>query len=142
LLAYWTVRAFPRLLPVSLAETVLPERSLPAINATALLFTLVASLMAAILFGIVPVFRKSYAGRNATDDKRKGHLRNGLVIAQIALSLILLSGAGLMLRSLVKLRSRDFGFRTDHLLTMFLAMPSNRYGNAQKTSDFIRQVVS
>jgi putative ABC transport system permease protein len=143
LLGWWSVRAFPALLPASLAEVYLPARALPAVNATALLFTLVASLFAAVFFGVVPAFRTPrLAGRNATADKEKGHLRNALVVAQIALSLVLLVGAGLMIRSLAKLQSRDFGFRTDRLLTMFLTMPPNRYGTAQKTSNFVQEVIA
>jgi putative ABC transport system permease protein len=121
----------------------LPARALPAINAPALLFTLGASLFTALLFGVVPAFRKPrLAGRNATAEREKGRLRNSLVVAQIALSLVLLVGAGLMIRSLAKLQSRSFGFRTDRLLTMFLAMPSNRYGTAQKTSNFVQEVLA
>ena len=143
LLAWWSVRAFPALLPASLAEVYLPARALPAINGPALLFTLGASLFAALLFGVVPAFRKPrLAGRNATAEREKGRLRNSLVVAQIALSLVLLVGAGLMIRSLAKLQSRSFGFRTDRLLTMFLAMPSNRYGTAQKTSNFVQEVLA
>jgi predicted permease len=143
LLAWWSVRAFPALLPASLAEIYLPARALPAVNAPALLFTLGASLFAAMLFGGVPAFRKpSLAGRNATADKAKGRLRNALVVAQVALSLVLLVGAGLMIRSLAKLHSRDFGFRTDRLLTMFLAMPSNRYAGAQRSVNFVQEVVA
>jgi putative ABC transport system permease protein len=143
LLAWWSVRAFPALLPASLVEVYLPARALPAVNAPALLFTLAASLFAAILFGVVPAFRKpALAGRNATAGREKGRLRNALVVAQIALSLVLLVGAGLMLRSLAKLQSREFGFRTDHILTMFLAMPSNRYGGAQKTISFVQEVIA
>jgi putative ABC transport system permease protein len=143
LLAWWSVRAFPALLPASLAEVYLPARALPAINAPVLLFTLAASLVAAILFGLVPAFRKpALAGRNATAGKEKGRLRNALVVAQIALSLVLLVGAGLMIRSLAKLHSRDFGFRTDRILTMFLAMPPNRYAGAQRTTSFVQEVIA
>jgi putative ABC transport system permease protein len=63
-------------------------------------------------------------------------------VAQIALSLVLLVGAGLMIRSLAKLNTRDFGFRTDRLLTMFLAMPPNRYAGAQRTTNFVQEVIS
>jgi len=98
------------------------------IDAPVLLFTLLVAVGTGIVFGLAPAFSsasraaealKQGSGRT-TAGRGRQLLRNGLVVAQVAVSFILLIGAGLMLRSFVKLTEVNPGFRTDHLLSIRL----------------------
>jgi putative ABC transport system permease protein len=98
------------------------------IDAPVLLFTFVIALGTGIVFGLAPAFSSSWRAADAlkqgngrtTSGSRHQTLRASLVVAQMAVSFILLIGAGLMLRSLIKLTQVNPGFRTDHLLSMRL----------------------
>jgi putative ABC transport system permease protein len=79
-------------------------------------------------------------GRGATGSRR-AYFRSLLVVAEIALTLLLLIGGGLMLKSLVRLLQVDPGFRPDNLLTMQLSLPDCRYREAQQVRGFYRQVL-
>jgi putative ABC transport system permease protein len=106
------------------------------IDAPVLLFTLLVAVGTGIVFGLAPAFSsasraaealKQGSGRT-TAGRGRQLLRNGLVVAQVAVSFILLIGAGLMLRSFVKLMEVNPGFRTDHLLSMRLTPNFAKYG--------------
>lgn len=105
------------------------------IDTPVLLFTLFVSVGTGIVFGLTPAFfsasraaeaLKQSGGRTGTGHGRQ-ILRNGLVVAQVAVSFVLLIGAGLMLRSFVKLTEVNPGFRTDHLLAMRLTPNFAKY---------------
>jgi putative ABC transport system permease protein len=97
-------------------------------------FTLVATLVTGIAFGAVPAFVSTNSARDAM---REGGRHGGgprlhrvlrlLVVVEVALSLVLLAGAGLLMRSLVKLQSVDLGFRVDGVLTASVQLPTPRY---------------
>lgn len=97
-------------------------------------FTLVAALVTGLAFGVVPAFVST---NNAYDAIREGGRHGGgrrlhrvlrsLVVVEVALSLVLLAGAGLLMRSLVKLQSVDLGFRVDGVLTANVQLPTPRY---------------
>src|SRR5207244_2559040 len=97
------------------------------IDAPVLLFTLLIAMGTGVLFGLAPAFSsskraaealKQAGGRAATAGPQL--LRSGLVVAQVAVSFTLLIGAGLMIRSFIKLSEVNPGFRTDHMLAMRL----------------------
>jgi putative ABC transport system permease protein len=105
------------------------------IDAPVLLFTLLMAAGTGIVFGLAPAFSsasraaealKQGSGRT-TAGRGSQALRNGLVVAQVAVSFILLIGAGLMLRSFIKLTEVNPGFRTDHLLSMRLTPNFAKY---------------
>jgi putative ABC transport system permease protein len=109
-----------------------------------LLFTIAISVLTGILFGLVPALNAARAdvhlalqssSRSATSGVRAQRLGSVLVAGEIAVSLVLLSGAGLLIQSFMRLRKNDLGFRTDHTLTARVSIPSDTYtGDAQVAS--------
>jgi predicted permease len=80
------------------------------------------------------VLRES--GRGASGSRRQARFRQVLVVSQIALAVVLLVGAGLLLRSFQRLSHVDLGIRTDNVLTFSVNLPAGRYGDAQRRADF------
>jgi putative ABC transport system permease protein len=112
-----------------------------------MLFTLVVSLLVCLLVGLVPALRASRRSpADALRQVRGGRtpgaalLRDGLVAAQVALTLVLLVGAGLLARSLVRLTSVDPGVATDDRLTVQVSPPASRYPDAIRMSAFFHEV--
>jgi predicted permease len=105
-----------------------------------LAFALAISLLAGLIFGVIPAVRasasepaevmRSSAGRGQSQSRSAGRLNDGLVIAQVALSLVLLAGAGLMLKSVWRLARVDPGFTTENVLTVLMTIPPSRYDSA------------
>ncbi len=121
-----------------------------ALNARVLGFTLVVSLLTGMLFSLTPALRFSrpdlvsalHEGtRGSESGGRKHHLQAILVIVQVAFTLLLLVGTGLMLRSLYYLGRIDPGFEYDHLLTMRLTMPRSEYSDVSQKGAFVREVL-
>jgi len=117
------------------------------INLPVLLFSLGISIVASVLFGLVPAARISRVNladclkegsARATSGAERGLLRQGLVVAEIALSLVLLAGAGLAVRSFINLLSADPGYDSRNLLTFYL---SPQIRKAAQAEDFYRQVL-
>ena len=120
LLAEWGVDAM-----LALAPDALPRASEVAVDGRVLAFTVGAALVTGVVFGLMPALSASRpdltwalkdGSRGATASR--GRLRRALVVAEVALSLILLVGTGLMVQSFVRLRNVDPGFHPDHVLAM------------------------
>jgi predicted permease len=113
-------------------------------DGSVLLFTLAISLLTSILFGAVPVWQALRADVNtvlkdashATVGRRKVGFGKALVVLQVALSTILLMGAGLFVRTLINLNQTPLGFRTDHMLVFKLNPPRTRYTDRQTLALF------
>ena len=111
----------------------LPRRSAIRLDGWGLLFTFAVSLLSGLLFGVFPALqvtsrRALSALREGTrSSPRMGVVRRGLVASQVALALILLVGAGLLLRSFAHLTDVSPGFRTDWLLTFTALVPTATY---------------
>ena len=111
-------------------------------------FTLVLGVITTIVFGLVPALRTLRV--NLVDSLREGgqstvgghrqRLRNALVIAEVSLAVVLVIGAGLMVRSLGALARIDLGFKADHVLTMRVSVPAARYDTPEKVVDFYRRL--
>ena len=119
------------------------------IDPLVLAFTLGVTLASGILFGLAPSFHS--LRRNIVESLNRGsrsvagssrRFRAALVVIEIALSLILLAGAGLTIRSLVSLMDQDTGFRPDHLLTVGIALPSYKYTNPKQVAAFDDQLLT
>jgi predicted permease len=125
-IASWGTGAALSVLP----ETLLPRAAEIRIDARVLMFTIVASAMAGILFGLVPALQASRIDQQAVLRERgpRGtagrHRTQGVfVVVEVALALVLLAGAGLMTRSLASVLRVDPGFNADHLLVARIAFP-------------------
>jgi putative ABC transport system permease protein len=129
---------------------VIPRLREMSVDATVLGFTIAASLLTGVIFGILPAIRMARTSVNSmlNDGGGKGtpaggsqRARSLLLVGEVALALILLAGAGLLMRSFFKLSSIDPGFRPDHLLTMRLSLPDTQYDTAVKRANFTRNVL-
>jgi hypothetical protein len=102
------------------------------LDATTLVFTTVLTLMTGLLFGLVPALqgsnpalaRELTESARGTPGIRRGRLRSSLVVAEVALSVILLIGAGLMIRSFGRLLTQDFGFNPEQVVTLSINLPN------------------
>ena len=119
---------------VALGAKVIPQLVAVSLDVRVLAFTAALSLVTGLLFGMVPALRTSPVDLNETlKEGSRGScathnvFRKLVAVSEIALSLVLLAGAGLLLRSFSKLIGVDPGFRSDHLLTMDIAVPSISY---------------
>jgi putative ABC transport system permease protein len=105
--------------------------------------TLLVAVVTGVLFGLVPALVSTRqaaeglreGGRHGTS-RRLHRLLGAMVVAEVALSLVLLTGAGLMMRSLVKLRGTDLGFRVDNVLTASVQLPGTGYGEGEAEALF------
>ncbi len=127
----------------------LPTEADIRLNLPVLLFTVAASLLAGVLFGCAPAWQAARmnlnevlkeGGRSALSAGRHG-LRRTLVVAEFALALSLLAGGGLAIHSLWNVAHVDLGFRSDHLLTFSLPVPSGRLTDPKQITAFYRQLL-
>jgi predicted permease len=133
----------------ALAPPTLPRLDAIAIDPVVIVFTAVASLLAAALFGIVPALRASrpdiaivLRGTSRTTGLgNAGMLRNVVVVAEVALSFVLLIGSGLMVRSFIELQRIDPGFDSHHLLT-FLTLGGRRGAQPPQRAAWVRDLAT
>jgi len=126
--AYWGLR-----LLVALAPASLPRIDEISIDAQVLLFTLVVSLVAGVLFGLIPVFKYAgpqlatslrSGGRTASQSRERHRARNTLVVVQVALALVLLIVSGLMIRTFQAMRQVQPGFtKPEEIQTLRISIP-------------------
>lgn len=134
----------------ALAPENLPRLETVGIDGRVLVFTALAGLVAAVLFGLLPAWRASQPelmnvlrGTSRISGLASGaFLRNGVVMAEVALSFVLLVGSGLMFRSFLDLQRIDPGFDAHHLLTFQLQLPANpaKRPSAAERAAMIRQI--
>ena len=131
LLAWWGVETLVALAPRDLTDLGGIELSLPV-----LAFTLAVSVLTGIVFGLAPAFESTRANagealkegsRGSTGGARTRRLRSAFVVAEVAVALTLLVGAGLLIRSFVLLRSVNPGFTAANLLSIHVPVPPNKY---------------
>src|SRR6266851_2020301 len=130
LLALWGIE----LLRSASADS-LPSTAVIELDGSVLLFTLLVSLLTGIVFGLAPALAAAKTdlhdtlkegGRSSTAGGRRSWLRSTLVITEVALSLVLLIGAGLLIKSFVRILNTDPGFKPQNLVTMQLARNANK----------------
>ncbi len=137
---------------LSILRTLGPE-SIPrlmtaSLNAPVLIFAIAISILSGVVFGLVPALQASHSSINqllkgsdnaGASGRRSNRFRRSLVIGQIALALVLLTGAGLVIKSFRRLQEVDPGFKTDHLLTAGVSLSFNDYpnGSPKRTQFFV-----
>jgi putative ABC transport system permease protein len=121
------------------------------LNGPVLAFTIGLSLLTGIIFGFAPALQIAHSsfgeslkegGRGSTSGRRSHLLRSSLVVSEVALSVLLLIGAGLLIRSFVRLVSENLGFNPSNLMTMQVWLPADHYEAPAQTTNFFDQVLS
>jgi predicted permease len=128
----------------------LPPLSPVGLDWTVIAFTMVLAVVTTLVFGLAPAVRTLHVNlveslregsHNATIGGRRQRLRSVLVAVEVALAVVLVVGAGLMIRSLSALGRIDLGFNPDRVLTMRVAVPAARYQTPDQVIGFYKQLV-
>ena len=141
-LAYWGIH-----LLIGFGPDNIPRLSEITIDPRVLAFTFGISLLTGVLFGLIPALQASRPdlndalkeGSRGSTGGRTGTFRNVFVIAEVSLALVLLIGAGLMIRSFARLQSVETGFNRESVLTMRAQLPRKKYGEPHQIVDFFKQ---
>ena len=134
LLAELLLRVF-----IAIAPTGLPFLAQAKLDLRIILFTVLVSLFCALLFGIMPAMQRPNVTRlvaKQTKSSRQVRLRRALVAAQIGISVVLLSGASLLLKSFRNLEQQDLGMKTRNVITVRITLNGERYPSGQALMDF------
>jgi predicted permease len=135
---------------LALAPEGLPVAVGVRMDGPVLAFTALAALAAGVLFGITPAWQISRlhryellkeGGRSGTAGRARQRLRSSLVVAEVALALVLLVGAGLFLRSLAAIENVDPGFQPAGVIAATVSLPPTRYGDSARRIAFYRAVL-
>lgn len=143
LLAVWGVELLVKLSADSLPPTVTVN-----IDATVLVFTLLISIATGLLFGIAPALRTTRPnlndslkeGARGSEGAMRNRMRSLLIVFESAVAVVLLVGAGLLVRSLVALQNVDPGFDANNVLTMSVTLPQAKYSEEGKAGNFFQQL--
>ncbi len=132
------------------APASIPLEQQARLDGTVLLFVLGVSCLTAILFGLAPAWHGTGSevqqglqegGRSRTPGHARQRWQSAFVAVEVGLSLVLLVGAGLLIRSFAKLLRTNLGFQADHVLTMSVPLPARAYPQAEQIRSFYRQLV-
>jgi putative ABC transport system permease protein len=146
--AFIGVRTF-----LALAGDAIPRSYEVTVSGSALLLAAAVSVASGVAFGLLPVLQHRHdramsalragAGRGGTSGSRRAQVvRQGLVIAQVGIAVVLLTGAGLLVNSFLRLTSVDPGFEPDNVLTASVNLPSSRYATDELVLGFFDDLVA
>jgi putative ABC transport system permease protein len=136
---------------ISLSPGNIPRLNEIRLDGWVLAFTFGISLFTGLIFGLIPAVQASRfnlnetlkeAGRGSSDTAHGGRVRSVLVVAEMALALVLLVGAGLMVRSFMQLHQVDPGFRPDRVLAIEFLLPRAKYADEAGQTSFYTQLLS
>ena len=139
-----------KLLVTAMPQNLIPAQSVIELNTPVLAFTLCVAALTPLIFGLAPALELSRpdlndpprdSGKGVTGGFRGGWVRDTVVVVEVALSLTLLIGAGLLMRSFVALRGVHLGLQADHVLQTGLALPADRYKTAEQMKRFFRPLL-
>ena len=145
LLTLWGIDLLVAIMP----DTIPRAREIN-IDGRVLGFTLAVSMISGVVFGLVPALQSSKpdlneslkeGGRTASAGVRRNRIRSTLVVSEVALALVLLIGAGLMIKSFIRLLQVDPGFDRRNTLTMLIALPRQRYSKSEQQRAFFEQLI-
>ncbi len=129
----------------------IPAESVIQLNASVLAFAVAIAVLTPLVFGLAPALQCSrrdlinplrVTAKGVGGGFRGGWLRDAVVATEVALSLTLLIGAGLLMRSFVALREVPLGLRADHVFQAFLPLPPDRYKTPEQTTAFFRPLLA
>ncbi|MGB6200664.1 MAG: ABC transporter permease, partial [Candidatus Acidiferrales bacterium] len=147
LFAYGGIKGIVRAIP----DGAIPHESVIGLNLPVLFFTLGVAVATAMLFGLVPALQAAKrdivdplkdSGRGVSGGFRRGKLRSALVVVEVALSLVLMAGAGVMMHTFVKLADADLGFDPNNILVVRLPFPKGRYTTAAEKQQFFTALLA
>jgi predicted permease len=145
-LAFGALRAVLALVP---ADTI-PDESEVVINGSVLLFSVVLSVATALVFGLAPAFHGSSTdlarplkegGRGSSGGSGPKALRDGLVVAEVSLCLVLMVGASLMVRTLFAMQGADLGIRTERVFTFRVPLSDQRYPDPARRAAWFAELL-
>ena len=150
LIAYWGTWILTKLAPAGLPQAEGLTAGEVTLDWRVLLFTLGISILTGLAFGLFPALASARSnlnlvlrsgGRGGTGGRTRSRVRDVLMVCEVASSAVLLIGAGLLIRSLMRLQDVDPGFRAAHVLTMRLSLPPARYSGL-KVGLFYEQLLN
>jgi len=126
-----------------------PDEAVISLNTDVLVATVAVAVITAMLFGLAPALTAARrdlnqpmkAASRGNSGFRRGRLRNALIVGEVALSLVLLTGSGLLMRSFFRERGIDLGIRTDHLLVAGINLPDKQYPTTDAQAHFVRALL-
>ncbi len=140
-LGYWTLPLVASALPQHTTFFTRVHDAGFQLNSAVLMFTVLLSVLSCALCGLLPAWRSTKPARISGASVRTGRIRGALIGLEVALSFVLLAGAGLMLKSLVRLLETDVGFQTERLLTMDVNLAGEKYASGESQAAFFGQVL-
>jgi putative ABC transport system permease protein len=148
-LAYAGLRVLHLVMPVAAGRGQIPHLEWVTIDGRVLGFTFLISLFTAVIFGLAPaiqvsrgeLFESLKEGSRGTGGRHTQFARSVLIVSEVAFSLLLLVGAGLLVRSFALMMSENLGFNPSKLLTMQVFLPEAHYSTAAKITNFDNAVV-
>jgi putative ABC transport system permease protein len=145
LLAVWGVELLASVVPADI-----PRFDQTGVDLSVLAFTFLASMLTGVIFGFAPAMQASRldlnealkeGGRSSTGGRVRNRVRSILIVSEVALSLVLLVGAGLLIKSFIELRSVNPGFNPQNALTASVSLPTVRYKENEKVRHFYQQAI-
>jgi putative ABC transport system permease protein len=139
------------LIVAAMPQDVIPAESVIELNGPVLAFTLVVAVLTALIFGLAPALQAARrdlndplrdSGKGTTGGFRTGRMRDAVVVMEVAVSLTLLIGAGLLMRSFVALRELHLGLQPDHVFQTLLPLPEDRYKTAAQVRGFFQPLLT
>lgn len=150
LLAYGAIRLLPLLLPATGSIGEIPHANGLGINLPVLAFTLAIAILTGIIFGVAPAFQSSKtdlteslkeSGRGSSAGRQSRVMRSLLVVTEIAMSLVLLVGAGTLLRGLNALLNSNLGFNAENVLSFRVWLANSQYSTPADVRGFFQQAI-
>jgi putative ABC transport system permease protein len=149
-MAYGGVELLRMGLPPHGSRGEIPHADWIAINGSVVAYTFLVSLVTGVLFGLFPAVQMSFSelgetlkegGRGSIGGHRGGMMRSGLIVAEVALSIVLLIGAGLLIRSFVRMLTEHLGLDSHNVLTMQVWLPESHYADGTPVANFFQQAI-
>ena len=134
-----------KVIVAAIPEGLIPREAVIQLNLPVLFFSLAVAVLTAVVFGLVPALQAVRtdlveplrdSGKGTSGGFRRRRLSNALVVAEVALSLVLLAGAGLLMRSFLNLTTADLGLDPEHVLFSRVPLPKGRYDTREGKQQF------